>query len=135
MIEQTAPYTLILTAALLPVLVCLYMYVRIAAFSGSPRVYFGLIPVWPIVCLASHIILLGVPQHYDSLNLALRIISYLAGSLLIFAISGWVLVSKKRRGSSPEGQISAGLLAGLLMFIPGIIVLGIMDCALAGYCL
>ena len=134
-IEQTAPYWLILTAALLPVLVCLYAYVRIAALSESPRVYFGLVPVWPVVCLASWIILLGVPIHYDSLNLALQLISYLTGTLLIFSVSGWVLAGHKTKGSTSDEQISAGLRAGLLMIVPAIIVMAIMSCALAGYCL
>lgn len=134
-IEQTAPYWLILTAAFLPVLACLYAYVRIAALSDSPRVYFGLVPFCPVVCLASWIILLGLPIHYDSLSLALQLISYLTGTLLIFSVSGWVLAGQKTKGSTPDEQISAGLRAGLLMIVPAILVMATMSCVLAGYCL
>lgn len=135
MIDQTAPYSLILTAYLFATVVCLLFFVRTAIESDSKQTAFGLAILWSVICLVFQIVLLGLPHHWNALSLAGKLLAQVMGNFMVFAAAGWMILFAKRRELSTLRRAIMGFSIGLLAIGPSIIVGIFMSCALTNDCI
>ena len=138
MIDQTAPYPLLLAAYLLPILVCLLFFVRSNVKLDSRQTIFRLAMLWSVICLVIQVVFLGLPHHWSTLSLAGKLLAQLVGNLIVFAVSGWAMFVDRRRELPPSRFVisssSFGVLVGVLVILPSILATMYLTCMLTGDC-
>jgi apolipoprotein N-acyltransferase len=135
MIDQTAPYLLILTAYVFATVVCLLFFVRSTVLSDSKLTAFGLALLWSAICLIPQIVLLGLPHHWNALSLAGKLLAQIIGNFIVFAAAGWTMSFAKEREVNTRRRAIAGFSFGLLAIVPSVIAVLFLSCAFTNDCI
>ena len=135
MIDQTAPYPLILSAYLFSIVICLSAFVRLNVASEATLGWFWSAVLWSAMCLLLQMVLLGLPHHWSSWSLTGKLVAQLAANVVVFTASGFAIAASKKRGLRQPRPAIAGFLVGVLAIGPSIVIALFSVCLLTRDCL